>query len=79
MGREVCWYYESGEIQSEGNYKEGKQDGQFVEYYESGKIKWEGNYKEGDGKYVGYDEDGNITDEDIYENGVCVEMCEGDE
>ena len=55
MGREVCWYYESGEIQSEGNYKEG------------------------DGKYVGYDEDGNITDEDIYENGVCVEMCEGDE
>ena len=24
-----------------------------------------------------YYKDGNIIDEDIYENGVCVEMCEG--
>jgi antitoxin component YwqK of YwqJK toxin-antitoxin module len=39
---------------------------------------WEANYLDGKlvGKWVYYDEDGNITDEDIYENGVCVEMCE---
>ena len=31
------------------------------------------------GKWAWYDENGNITDEDIYNNGDCVEMCEGDE
>ena len=41
----------------------------------------EGNYKAGEkvGKWVEYDEEGNITDEDIWENGECVESCEGDE
>ena len=50
-------------------------------YYESRKVKLEGIYVEGkgEGKFVWYDEEGNINDEDIYENGVCVEMCEGDE
>ena len=32
-----------------------------------------------EGKGGSYDEEGNITDEDIWENGECVEMCEGDE
>ena len=32
-----------------------------------------------EGKSVCYDEDRNITDEDIYKDGVCVEMCEWDE
>jgi len=42
---------------------------------------WDANYKDGkrDGKWVGYDEAGNAVEEDIYENGVCVEKCEGDE
>ena len=41
----------------------------------------EGNYlnKQQEGKWVEYAEDRNITDEDIYKDGVCVEMCEGDE
>jgi hypothetical protein len=38
--------------------------------------RWNG---EEEGKSVWYDEDGNITDEDIYKDGECVEMCEGDE
>jgi len=28
---------------------------------------------------VGYDEEGNIIDEDIYEDDKCIEKCEGDE
>ena len=41
----------------------------------------EGNYVDGkkEGKWVFYDEDGNITDEDIWKDGKCIEMCEGDE
>ena len=35
-------------------------------------MKWEANYKDGklEGKWVWYDEEGNLTDEDIYENGT---------
>ena len=44
-------------------------------------MREEGNYErwERDGKWVWYDEEGNIKDEDIYKDGECVEMCEGDE
>ena len=41
----------------------------------------EGNYlnKKQEGKWVEYYEDRTITDEDIWKDGVCVEMCEGNE
>ena len=44
-----------------------------------GQVLSEGNFVAGeeDGKHFFYDEDGNITDEDIYKDGECVEMCEG--
>ena len=44
-------------------------------------MSWEGNYVDGklEGREVWYDEEGNITDEDIWKDGECVEMCEGDE
>ena len=47
-------------------------------YYENGQVMWEASYVDGKlvGKWIHYDEDGNIADEDIYENGVCVEMCD---
>ena len=32
-----------------------------------------------DGMEVRYDRAGNIIDEDIYKDGDCVDMCEGDE
>ena len=55
--------------------------GRFVGYYESGKVGQEVNVIDDkrEGKWVTYDEEGNITDEDIYENGKCIEMCEGNE
>ena len=55
-----------------------KKEGKRVEYYESGKVEEERNYVDGklDGNWVSYDEEGKIEDVDIYENGVCVDMCE---
>ena len=39
---------------------------------------WEANYVDGklEGKVVYYDEEGNITDEDVFQNDECIEMCE---
>ena len=53
--------------------------GKFVRYYKTGrKVYEEGNYKDGqqDGKWVYYDKEENIIDEDIWKDGECVEMCE---
>ena len=74
------WYYESGKIEQEVNFVDGKKEGKEVWYYKSGKVQWERNFVDGkkEGKWFWYDEEGKIIDEDIYENNVCVEMCEGD-
>ena len=64
-------YYEDGQLGMEVNYKDGKEDGRWVEYYENGKIRWEENYKDGllDGKWVWYYENAQIKSEGNYKNG----------
>jgi antitoxin component YwqK of YwqJK toxin-antitoxin module len=42
------YYYESGAIESEGSFKNYKQEGLVKSYYESGAIKSELNYKNGE-------------------------------
>ncbi|MEE3040443.1 MAG: hypothetical protein VX948_06255, partial [Candidatus Latescibacterota bacterium] len=80
--REGKWveYYEGGKrrVEREGNYVDGKLEGKVVLYYESGGVEKEGNFVDGkqEGKLVWYDEEGNIIDGDIYQDGVCVEMCD---
>ena len=56
-------------------------NGKSVGYYESGKVLWEVNYVDGlkQGTMLKYDMDGNISDQDRFKDGKCVEMCEGDE
>ena len=49
--------YKDGQKHSEGDYEDGKKNGQWSLYRANGKM----------------------LDEDIYNNGICVEMCEGDE
>ena len=46
--------------------------------YENGRVMRESNFVDGklEGKWVEYDEEGNITDEDIWKDDKCVEMCE---
>ena len=40
-------YYNSGELQFEGEYLNGKRNGQGKEYYKDGKIEFEGEYLDG--------------------------------
>ena len=78
---EYVAYYENGDVWWMDNFKNGKLHGRSIIYHESGTIGVEEYYAEDklDGKRTEYYEDGDVFDEDIYENGVCVEMCEGDE
>ena len=74
-------YYENGKVSLKGTMAKGWRNGYWVSYYESGMIKGEGLYEKGKeaGKHVEYGGNGDITDEDIWKDGVCAEMCEGDE
>jgi antitoxin component YwqK of YwqJK toxin-antitoxin module len=55
-------YYESGKIESERNYKDGKLEGIYKSYYENGNLKSAGEYKAGTltGRLDNYDENGMI-------------------
>ena len=46
---EPLWveWHRNGKKKSEGNYKEGKQDGLWVWYYENGKKKYMAHFKDG--------------------------------
>ena len=57
----------------ETSFVDGKAVGKHVIYYDNGGVKWEGNVKKGkkEGIWSDYDEEGNITDEDIWKEGVC--------
>ena len=56
-------YYKIGKVKYEVNYVDGKREGKWVRYYKSGTVY----------------EEGNITDDDIWKDGECVEICEGDD
>ena len=59
--KEIKWY-ENGQKDSEGTYKDGELIGKFTEWYENGKKKEEITWK--DGKFIErteWDEDGNVT------------------
>ena len=69
-------YDRDGKIVAEGEYKEGRKwNGKFVWCYENGQIKEEINYKDGElnGKFVLYDEEGNITHTECFEMGESVD------
>ena len=57
------------------------QQGKQIAYHESGKVSLEVNYVDGlkQGTMLKYDQDWNISDQDRFRDGRCVEMCEGDE
>jgi len=63
--------YEDGEKKDEGTYKDGEQDGKWVEWYENGQKEEEGTYKDGeqDGKWVEWYENGQKEEEGTYKDG----------
>ena len=77
----VVLYWMNGHKRSEGLYEDGKNEGYYKRFYEEGGIEWEGNFVVGkmDGKWVFYTENGEMEDEDIWKDGECVEMCEGND
>ena len=63
-------YYENGQVEVEGNRKDGERDGKWVWYDENGKIEAEGSYEDGYkiGKWAYYYEDGQLRSEEYYDN-----------
>ncbi|MES2386586.1 MAG: toxin-antitoxin system YwqK family antitoxin [Bacteroidota bacterium] len=54
------YYYENGQVSSEGVLKDGKKEGDWKLWYESGKFLGEGSYSGGNGIYKEYYENGKL-------------------
>lgn len=65
------FYYENGNVSSEGMMRDGKPDGYWKTYYPNGKIKSEGNRKnfEVDSLWKFYNAEGKLTNEINYLSG----------
>ena len=66
------FYYESGQLKAEYNYKNGKLDGFAREYYENGQLIAEGNYSNGklEGISKMYYESGQLRSENSYKDNL---------
>ena len=68
-------YYESGKLHYKGNYKDGKQNGEWLRYFGgNGQLKEKGNYKDGkvDGEFLEYYYNGNLRIKGKYKNNHIV-------
>jgi antitoxin component YwqK of YwqJK toxin-antitoxin module len=89
------YFYENGQVSSEGGLRDGKPDGYWKSYYRSGVLKAEGNRKNFklDGPWIFYNREGKPSSEinyaagqkqgpsKVYEDGVLVkiDLFEADE
>ncbi len=66
-GKWIYWY-ENGNLWSEGFFIKGKSDGKRTTYFENGKVRYEGSYKEDMrvGKWRFFDETGRMLQEVDY-------------
>jgi len=66
------FYFNNGQISSEGFIKNGKPEGYWITYYQSGLIKSEGNRKNHllDSTWIFYDKLGNTTNKINYNKGL---------
>jgi len=64
-------FHDNGQKKSEGNYKDGKQDGLLVTWYENGQKQIEANNKDGKlyGDARGWHENGQKSFESEWKNG----------
>lgn len=64
------FYHPNGKIETKGKFRNGLRVGKWKYYYESGKIKQISSYNkigQRSGKWINYDQDGNITRTVLYE------------
>ena len=64
-------YYENGQIETTGEYRNDKEEGIHKEYYENGQLKTIGEYKNGEeeGIHKEYSDNGNLKELITYVNG----------
>ncbi len=64
-------FYPTGELKSEGEYRNNTQQGKWVFYYKNGEIEQTGEFENGrlNGKWVWYYESGQVKREEEYYNG----------
>jgi antitoxin component YwqK of YwqJK toxin-antitoxin module len=70
----VVMYYENGQKENEGIFKNGKREGFWTEWYENGQQKIVTNYKtrkngKEDGHWTGWYENGQKMEEGNFKNG----------
>ena len=67
----ATYYYENGQVQQEGFFKDGKLDGKWVSFDESGNKKAEAQYSSGEkvGKWMFWNQDNSVATVD-YSEGV---------
>ena len=67
----TIFYYCNGQLESEGNWKNGKKDGLWKYYNKKGILKLESNWKNGkkDGLWKNYNKKGVLKSERNYKDG----------
>jgi antitoxin component YwqK of YwqJK toxin-antitoxin module len=73
-GRCLVYFYKTEILKEEINFRNGILDGSHISYYKNGVIKRIGHYREGNfnGKWTGYDTEGNKTFEVEYKNDTLI-------
>lgn len=66
------WKEQSGEVVSEGEYRNDKQVGEWVSYYANGKLAFKGSFKGGypDGEHLYYYPNGKLRERQQYSGGI---------
>ena len=69
-------FYDDGQLESRGTFRDGELNGLYEEFYENGQLSFRGNYKDGkqDGLLEYFDKDGNPTSTETYRDGELVEV-----
>ncbi len=64
-------YYENGQLEAKGVYKDWALNGEFLTYYENGQPQVKCSFINGnlDGEFLLYYENGQLKEKDIYKNG----------
>lgn len=66
-------YYVSGELKAEGEYIDGRRNGDWVFYHQNGKVEQKGKFLKGakpSGKWLWFYESGNLLREETFLNGM---------
>ena len=66
-------FHDNGQLAMRGNFKDGKQDGLWMQFWNNGELQMKANFKDGKGLAEFFDEEGNFVGTQEYENGVLQE------